>query len=75
MNGTDVVSHQATLAEAELTVTGFESVDQWTYRCEVGCLETNRSTEEPSANGVASQAIPDLESRARHKRQRRYGGL
>lgn len=70
MNGADVVGHPATPAEAQLAVTGFESLDAWAYRCKVGCLETNRSAEEPSAKGVAFETIPDFEGRARHKMQR-----
>jgi len=47
MNGADVVGHPATPAEAQLAVTGFESLDVWAYGCKVRRLETNRSAEEP----------------------------
>lgn len=66
MNGADVVGHPATLAEAQLAATRLESFDSWAYGCKVWRLETNRSAEEPPANGVAFQTIPDFEGRARH---------
>jgi len=75
MNGTDVVGHQATLAETELAATWLESLDSRTYRGEIRSLETNCSAEEPPANGVVFETTPDFKSRARHERSRFDGGL